>query len=309
MRCPTPDELPPPPPGKTGWPWTTGTPTPADTTRKSRNWPRISIVTPSYNQGAFIEETIRSILLQGYPDLEYLVIDGGSTDNSVEIIRKYEKWMAHWISQPDRGQADAIQKGFGGVTGPVSAYLNSDDIYMPGALLRVSERFQSHPNLGVVYGNLYRIDPDDRVIEEHRNTPFMRKGYLYGGFFLHQPCTFWKTKLVRDLGGFNAEFRFDMDNDLFMRMTLANAQFGFERAFLAGFRVHPASKTSTIHDVSIAENERIREQYLPYPLDSLRGRFHRNAAKIRRFCWYAVQGDFGWLAARALSRIARTRGA
>jgi glycosyltransferase involved in cell wall biosynthesis len=309
MRCPILSELPPPPPGKSGWPWTIGTsPSQVDAT-DNRLWPRISVVTPSFNQGVFLEETIRSILLQGYPDLEYLVIDGGSSDNSIEIIRKYEKWIAHWDSRPDRGQSHAIQKGFDRITGSVSAYLNSDDIYMPGTLLRVSKRFTGRPNLDVVYGNLYRIDPEDRVIEEHRNTPFMRSGFLYGGFFLHQPCTFWKTELVRSVGGFNAEFRFDMDNDLFMRMTLANARFAFERAFLAGFRVHPASKTSTILEVSTEENKRIRDRYLTFPFDSLRGHLIRNTARAKRLCWYAVQGDFRWLAEKLVSRISRTRGA
>src|SRR3954466_16026070 len=159
MRCPTIDQLPPPPAGRTGWPWTVGTP--PDASADAASLPRVTIVTPSYNQAEFIEETIRSILLQGYPDLEYFVVDGGSTDNSVEIIRKYEKWITHWVSESDRGQSDAIQKGFNRVTGPVSAYLNSDDIYMPGALQRVGRRFSDGPQLDVVYGNLYRIDPDD----------------------------------------------------------------------------------------------------------------------------------------------------
>src|ERR1041385_5182473 len=172
MRCPTLQELPPPPQGKKGWPWTVESPQ-YDAGTDTTKWPLISVVTPSYNQESFIEETIRSVLLQGYPALEYIVIDGGSTDNSASIIRKYEKWIHHWVSERDRGQADAIQKGLALVNGPVSAYLNSDDIYMPGTLNRVGARF-ARQETDVVYGNLYLIDPDDRVIEEHRNTPFMR---------------------------------------------------------------------------------------------------------------------------------------
>ena len=112
MRCPTINELPSPPPGKRGWPWTEDSPQLPDTMPDGSPWPKISIVTPSLNQGPFIEETIRSVLLQGYPNLEYIIMDGGSTDESIEIIKKYEPWLAYWESEPDRGQSHAINKGF-----------------------------------------------------------------------------------------------------------------------------------------------------------------------------------------------------
>ncbi|HVQ64636.1 MAG TPA: glycosyltransferase, partial [Terriglobia bacterium] len=119
MRCPALDELPPPPAGRTGWPWTEETTLSIRTSAKDLTLPRITIVTPSYNQGSFLEETIRSVLLQGYPDLEYVVIDGGSTDQSVSIIRKYEQWLTHWASEKDRGQGDALCKGLRLATGEV----------------------------------------------------------------------------------------------------------------------------------------------------------------------------------------------
>jgi cellulose synthase/poly-beta-1,6-N-acetylglucosamine synthase-like glycosyltransferase len=129
MRCPTLNELTSPPADKTGWPWTEESPLLPDKMEGDCDWPKISIVTPSYNQGRFIEETIRSVLLQGYPNLEYIIIDGGSTDNSVEIINKYEPWLTYWVSEPDRGQSHGINKGFEKATCEVFGWLNSDDYF------------------------------------------------------------------------------------------------------------------------------------------------------------------------------------
>lgn len=152
MRCPTLAELPPPPPDRTGWPWTVESPRVPDTMSDGRLcWPRISIVTPSYNQARFIEETIRSILLQGYPDLEYIIIDGGSTDDTVAILRKYEKHLAYWVSEKDRGQSHAINKGMERISGDVWMYQNSDDLLSRGALAAVADRF-ADPSVSWVGG-------------------------------------------------------------------------------------------------------------------------------------------------------------
>jgi glycosyltransferase involved in cell wall biosynthesis len=131
-------ELPPPPAGKTGWPWTEETPALPAARSDGSAWPRITIVTPSYNQGQFIEETIRSVILQGYHDLEYIIIDGGSRDQSVEIIKQYEPWLTYWVSEQDRGQSHAINKGFDRSTGLILGWLNSDDVLLPNALATVA---------------------------------------------------------------------------------------------------------------------------------------------------------------------------
>src|SRR5213596_338381 len=184
MRCPRLRELPPAPEGKTGWPWTEETfPEEADQTSSSP--PSISIVTPSYNQAKFLEATIRSVLDQGYPNLEYIVMDGGSTDGSLEIIRRYEKHLAGWVSEKDGGAADAIAKGFSRATGTILAYLNSDDLYLPGSLHAIGEAMRD-PAVDVAYGNTYWIDSGGAILGERRQTPFARMGYLYGGFDLQQ---------------------------------------------------------------------------------------------------------------------------
>ena len=135
MRCPTLAELPPPLEGKTGWPWTVESTQLPETMPHGSPWPRISIVTPSYNQGEFIEETIRSVLLQGYPNLEYIIMDGGSSDKTNEVISKYASWLKYWRSQKDEGQAAAITEGFLRATGQIGAYINSDDFYLQNVLL------------------------------------------------------------------------------------------------------------------------------------------------------------------------------
>ena len=140
MQCPTLSELPPPPSGKTGWPWTEESRRLPNQMPSGCPWPRISVVTPSFNQGKFIEETIRSVLLQGYPNLEYLMIDGGSTDNSVEIIKKYSPWLTYWVSEPDDGQSDAINRGLKMSSGDFATWINSDDLLCKNALVEHASR-------------------------------------------------------------------------------------------------------------------------------------------------------------------------
>ena len=135
------DDLPRPGPGRSGWPWTEAPPPLPPTTVNGQAWPRITIVTPSFNQAQYLEETIRSVLLQGYPNLEYLVFDGGSTDGSVDILRRYDRFLDAWVSERDKGQSDAINKGLARCTGTIVNWLCSDDVLLPGALFRVGEAF------------------------------------------------------------------------------------------------------------------------------------------------------------------------
>jgi len=148
---------------------------------KDPSWPKISIVTPSYNQAEFLERTILSVLNQNYPNLEYIIIDGGSTDGSVEIIKKYEKYLSYWVSEKDRGQAHALNKGFEKATGDLVGWQNSDDIYLPGAFRKVAEVYRNNPNYDVYFGNIYFIDEEDNIIRDLKFSPLrqelIKKGY------------------------------------------------------------------------------------------------------------------------------------
>src|SRR5205814_7869126 len=188
MRCPTLTELPPPPSDKTGWPWTVETPTAPPVRPDESSWPRISIVTPSYNHGEFIEETIRSILLQGYPDLEYIIIDGGSTDQSSEIIQKYAFWLTFWVSEKDRGQAHAINKGLSRSTGTIFQWINSDDVVLIGAFAAVGGCFNGQ----AVAANLLIGDTLLNAVPK-RNAHLTAAGLLQGRGEISQPG-FWTAR-------------------------------------------------------------------------------------------------------------------
>src|SRR5688572_1860787 len=165
--CVTLDELPEPPSGKSGWPWTEESGRLPNQGLEGDRWSRVSVITPSFNQGRFIEETIRSILLQGYPNLEYFIMDGGSTDGSVEIIQKYSPWLSYWVSQNDNGQSDAINQGLRLASGDFATWVNSDDLLAKNALLEHASRIGFA--LDTVYvGNCTYIDETGKVLSLHR---------------------------------------------------------------------------------------------------------------------------------------------
>jgi glycosyltransferase involved in cell wall biosynthesis len=260
MRCPTLAELPPPPSGKTGWPWTVETPPLPPERLDGSAWPRISIVTPSYNQGQFIEETIRSILLQGYPDLEYIIIDGGSTDQSVDIIKKYEPWLTHWVSEKDRGQAHAINKGFAQASGKIGAYLNSDDFYLPGALSSAAESFiRSGWDLFIGCSDI-RHSPSYRLLRRswwlHR-LRILPEPLLVGSghYSVSQESTLWNLNQF-GTWQFDESLHFKLDADWYYRIA-RGAKIALSSRRIGHFRHHPRSKTATLQALAIAEGPRI----------------------------------------------------
>jgi glycosyltransferase involved in cell wall biosynthesis len=217
MRCPRLNELPPPPAGKSGWPWTVeSTPLP-ESPPSGGLWPRISVVTPSFNQAHFLEETIRSILLQGYPDIELLVIDGGSTDGSVDLIQRYEPWIAYWVSEKDRGQSHAVNKGFARASGAWIGWQNSDDTYHRDCFAAAASASTLYPSAAVLYGQVPFVDADGSIVLQNRAREFrLEDGFPW--FFLSNQCLFFRRDIF-DAGLFLDEnFHHCMDGEFYWRL-------------------------------------------------------------------------------------------
>ena len=227
MRCPTLNDLPPPPPGKTGWPWTEESPQLPDRMPDARPWPRICIVTPSYNQGQFIEETIRSVLLQGYPDLEYIVMDGESTDGTVEIIKRYERWIAHWVSEKDEGQAQAINKGFTKATGAIVAWLNSDDIYFQGTFQYIGVKYSGseEDKFWLVAGVEYLDTESGNQVVDFQKPWFDIMDWVLGGAQIHQQGAFWARAIQAIAGSLVEDLHYGFDKEFFARLVSLGYQY------------------------------------------------------------------------------------
>jgi glycosyltransferase involved in cell wall biosynthesis len=236
-------ELPSPPSGKSGWPWQ-----PSPTAYSDSPWPRITVVTPSFNQGEFIEATLRSVLLQDYPNLEYIVLDGGSSDDSADIIRRHEPWLTYWHSQKDAGQADALRSGFARATGDILCWLNSDDIFLPGALRTAGALFRRHRRTDVIYGNRLVIDRDGNVIDCHIWPWHLTAAHWWIGQPLAQECCFFRRAIYNKVGGIDASKFFIMDYDLFFRMWRVGS-FRKTTEFLGCFRTHDEAKNARNRDV------------------------------------------------------------
>lgn len=182
--------------------------------------PKVSIITPSYNQAQFLEETILSVLNQDYPNIEYIVVDGGSTDGSVEIIQKYADRLAYWVSEKDDGQAHAINKGWRRATGDVVAYLNSDDIYYPGAVRRAVAALDEHPSAGMVFSDALLIDEGSKPLRVLLASPFEIHRVIRMESFVPQPTAFIRWRALDTVGLLDERLHMVMDYDLWVRLGL-----------------------------------------------------------------------------------------
>lgn len=270
------------------------------------SYPKISIIIPSFNQAQFLEKTILSVLNQNYPNLELIIIDGGSTDGSVEIIKKYERYLNYWISEKDNGQAAAITKGCKMSKGDLIAWQNSDDLYLPNALFGVAQIFKKNSKVDLIFGNNYLIDSDDNIIKKQRYIPFSLEHLLYCGWNLSSQATFWNRNIMNKVGYLkNLHVLFDFD--WFIRLGKASKNIEFKADFWGCYRIHEESKFSLVskksrwplfvnilkkHGVEIKEDIAWDKQF----------RVKKLKIKLRWFFHHLMQGEVDYVLKALLRR-------
>lgn len=269
---------------------------------KELSWPRISVITPSYNQGRFLERTILSVLNQNYPNLEYIIIDGGSTDESINIIKKYENYIDYWVSEKDRGQADALNKGFKKATGDIIGWQNSDDIYLPSVFLKIAELFKQNPKIDIIYGNRFDIDEDNNIIGESIFTKFSRIVYQYDGISFGTQSTFWSRELFSKIGYLDINLQFAMDYEFFLRAAVKNARFKYVPYYFGAMRRHRLAKTEMFlgtlphqRECSRVDQKYNRKKWLNFPL--------KVYSLLFRTTNYIFQGDIDYVSKGLKRRI------
>ncbi|MBN1370788.1 MAG: glycosyltransferase [Anaerolineaceae bacterium] len=235
---------------------------------------RVSVITPSYNQARYLETTLRSVLEQDYPDLEYIVVDGGSNDSSADIIQRYADRLAWWVSEKDRGQTDALNKGFARATGDVLAWINSDDTLEPGAVREAVAALQAHPQAAMVYGDANYIDENGRVIgrfpaaqtDYHR----LRQGYVH----VPQQASFFRADLWRKVGPLDPNFYFAMDYDLWVRLAAEAPLVYLPGKVWGNFRLHRDAKTIAADDRCWPEMLKVHRRLGGSPLSIIYAKYY-----------------------------------
>lgn len=265
--------------------------------------PKISIIMPSYNQHKYIERSILSVLNQGYPNLEFIIIDGGSTDKTNEIIKKYESKISIWISEKDEGQSDALNKGFSLASGDIYGWLNSDDIYLPGVFQLAVDSFHENPKKRVVFGDWLSIDEDDNTIDLNYAFDFNLNHFKYEGFHLNAQSMFWRSCVHKTFSGFDVDLFNTMDYQMILEFGLKNGQEIFLRvpAKFGGFRRYPGQKTAGFTTKVIHEQAYIAKKYNIKHRYDFCGFFIKLYFRFRRAFWYFKRGGFVELKMRILN--------
>ena len=250
-------------------------------------YPMISVITPSYNQVKYLEQTIQSVLMQGYPNLEYIIIDGGSTDGSIDIIKKYESQLAYWVSEPDRGQVDAINKGLKVATGDWVGWQNSDDIYYQGALLDLAKAASKANGVDLMIGNIMLIGPDDRELRDIRYVKPTYRSLIAEGMVIANQAAFWRRKIHDQVGYLNDTYECSFDYEWFLRL-LKETKARHVNSMWGGFRLHEGAKTHAITAKFAVENREI-----------LKGREVSKrfvyVYQLRRACLMLLQGNLAYI--------------
>ena len=258
---------------------------------------KISIIIPSYNQIKFIEKRILSVLNQNYPNLELIIIDGGSTDGTLDIIKKYEKYLSYWTSEPDEGQSDALNKGFSRATGDIFGWLNSDDLYMPDVFSRVVETFDIYSEKKIIFGDYLTIDSEENLIDYNFAFDFNLNHFKYEGFHLNSQAMFWRRCVHQKFGNFDKSLHRTMDYQMILSFGINEGEDSFFRLpyVLGCFRRHEEQKTKGMDDYVICEHMAMAAKYNYTDKYLSIGKYKRLIFRFRRAFWYFKRGGVVYL--------------
>jgi glycosyltransferase involved in cell wall biosynthesis len=263
-----------------------------------KNFLKFSIVIPSFNKVDFIEKSILSVLNQNYSNIELIIIDGGSTDGTVDIIKKYESFISYWVSESDHGQSDALNKGFKLCTGEIYGFLNSDDIYLPGAFNETFLIFSKNQNKKIIFGDWLFINKKDLVIDHHYAFDFNLNHFKYEGFHLNAQSMFWRSNVHKNFSGFDKKLDYTMDYQLILELGINEGEHTFHRTnnVLGGFRRYQGQKTTGNMDLYIIkEHKYIAEKYNYQDKYGFVGKLKRFYYRMRRGWWYIKRGGISHL--------------
>lgn len=265
MTCVSLHDLPPPSIKKKGWPWDFASTEIPNKKMYAKLWPKISVITPSFNQGKFLEETIRSVLLQGYPNIEYIIMDGGSSDESLGIIRKYERWISYWVSEKDNGQVDAVNRGVEISSGDIVSWLNSDDILLPECLFKVAQKFLENSQARIVFGERFNIDESGEFLDYQRlsgRAVKLSHVIFMGRWPFYQEAVFIKRSLWIQSAGLSEEYNVAFDLEFFLKCLKIEDAKTMPGAILGCWRHHGSQKLNrSISHILRHEHERIFADY------------------------------------------------
>ncbi|MCI0641068.1 MAG: glycosyltransferase [Gemmataceae bacterium] len=266
--------------------------------------PLVSIITPSYNQGRFLRATVASVLAQDYPRIEYLVIDGASTDDSVAVLQSFGSRF-YWISEPDRGQAHAVNKGLARARGDIRAYLNSDDVFLPGAVSSAVAYLQQHADCDVAFGQAQLVDETGRFLDWYPTEDY-RPARLFEHCFLCQPATFWRRRVQERVGLFDEALHYALDLDYWLRVEKCGGRFGHCRTAWAASRWHDGAKTFAQREAVLREIIAVcvrhagragmgrYEEYWRHRVFDKRCGWPRVLALAPQAAWYAALAHARW---------------
>jgi|APSaa5957512535_1039671.scaffolds.fasta_scaffold07034_5 glycosyltransferase involved in cell wall biosynthesis len=253
-------------------------------------WPKISVVMPSFNHEKYIERSILSVINQGYPNLEFIIVDGKSTDKTSFIVEKYMSYISIFRSEEDKGQSDALNHGFSMATGEIFAWLNSDDVYLPGALFSAAQAFRDNDSAKVVYGDWWSIDSDDNVISLNYAFDFSINHFIFEGFHLNSQAMFWQKSVHRNFGDFDINLHKTMDYDMILRFGINEGEKNFYRVpvVFACFRRHKEQKSENECDPLILKEQKktAKKNKIYNKKYGVFRYFFRFVFRVRRAWWY-----------------------